>query len=498
MTENHLDFVHVCLKVDKTLYSDKELKDDKSVVELMREELMQYDREIICLLNLTTKSQVINAQIVSMGTINESIINSREVFKASILSNASQIILMHNHPSGNPEPSKADMAITKKLVTAGKILGIEVIDHIIVGGRTGDSFSFAKGGLMSFTESESLKYIKEVDAISAVRHQKKISGKKRTNNGRNYNIEALERALLTAQEGQAVDINKINDLAEKEKVYLHVQKKFVRKDIPSARGERTFHAVTLPPGTKFMDEDIGGYQFCPLFINEPYIFKSGKRTDMVDKNADYFVIPLLASYEIQLRKAVFTRDAAGNLLKDEQGHYIYERDGEGKPIFTEKRMYPEELKNALNEQMIKWRKEHPQPVILTMPSSYCRTYIKETGESFHTVILPKGTLLCDVDVGGYYFNPLYLNAPTITGSGQPVRNPAYYEIPLLPDREVWLKKDKVEQVNGRLQGVNDESGKKVYEGIIKCLPRELQSALQVGRESYRRQMEAEGHKPLKR
>ncbi|MCR2023275.1 JAB domain-containing protein, partial [Blautia pseudococcoides] len=147
MTENHLDFVHVCLKVDKTLYSDKELKDDKSVVELMREELMQYDREIICLLNLTTKSQVINAQIVSMGTINESIINSREVFKASILSNASQIILMHNHPSGNPEPSKADMAITKKLVTAGKILGIEVIDHIIVGGRTGDSFSFAKGGL---------------------------------------------------------------------------------------------------------------------------------------------------------------------------------------------------------------------------------------------------------------------------------------------------------------------------------------------------------------
>ena len=67
MTENHLDFVHVCLKVDKTLYSDKELKDDKSVVDFMREELMQYDREIMCLLNLTTKSQVINAQIVSMG-----------------------------------------------------------------------------------------------------------------------------------------------------------------------------------------------------------------------------------------------------------------------------------------------------------------------------------------------------------------------------------------------------------------------------------------------
>lgn len=119
-------------------------------------------------------------------------------------------------------------------------MGIEVIDHIIVGGRTGDSFSFAKGGLMSFTESESLKYIQEVDAISAERHQKKISGKKRTNNGRNYNIEALERALLTAQEGQAVDINKINDLAEKEKVYLHVQKKFVRKDIPSARESAHF------------------------------------------------------------------------------------------------------------------------------------------------------------------------------------------------------------------------------------------------------------------
>ena len=84
--------------------------------------------------------------IVSMGTINASLVTGREVFKSAILSNASYVILLHNHPSGDPQPSSHDFLVTSKLCAGGNILGIDVLDHIIVGGRTGTYHSMAKEG----------------------------------------------------------------------------------------------------------------------------------------------------------------------------------------------------------------------------------------------------------------------------------------------------------------------------------------------------------------
>ncbi|WP_270188613.1 JAB domain-containing protein, partial [Mediterraneibacter gnavus] len=127
MPNKGLDVVQVKLVMDKTLYSEEQLSSPDQVVQFMRKELSEYDREVFCILNCTTKSQVINMNIVSMGTINASLVTGREVFKSAILS--------HNHPSGDPQPSHHDFLVTSKLCAGGNILGIDVLDHIIVGGR---------------------------------------------------------------------------------------------------------------------------------------------------------------------------------------------------------------------------------------------------------------------------------------------------------------------------------------------------------------------------
>ena len=89
--------------------------------------------------------------LVSVGTINASLVIPREVFKSSILANASAIIGLHNHPSGNVKPSKEDMIVTRKLQKCGQLLGIELLDHIIVGGTNGKMLSFREEKMLNVT-----------------------------------------------------------------------------------------------------------------------------------------------------------------------------------------------------------------------------------------------------------------------------------------------------------------------------------------------------------
>ena len=89
-------------------------------------------QEVFGILILNTKNKIVAVHEVSRGTLNSSMIHPREVFKPAVLHNAAAIICFHNHPSGDPEPSRADIEITKQLVEAGKIMGIEVLDHIVV------------------------------------------------------------------------------------------------------------------------------------------------------------------------------------------------------------------------------------------------------------------------------------------------------------------------------------------------------------------------------
>lgn len=140
--KNELDVVNIRLVKEPSLYSTKPLTSPEAVLELMAEELSSYDREVLCILNLKANNQVINMNIVSVGTINSALVNPREIFKSSILSNACAIIAIHNHPSGNIMPSREDVNITKRLKMSGAILGIDLLDHIIIGGTSGEMYSF--------------------------------------------------------------------------------------------------------------------------------------------------------------------------------------------------------------------------------------------------------------------------------------------------------------------------------------------------------------------
>jgi DNA repair protein RadC len=92
---------------------------------------------LIC---LNSANKIIKSETISIGNLNSSIVHPREIFKAAIENSSASVILMHNHPSGNPEPSTEDISITKKLVEAGKMLDIPVFDHIIIAGNSYTSF----------------------------------------------------------------------------------------------------------------------------------------------------------------------------------------------------------------------------------------------------------------------------------------------------------------------------------------------------------------------
>ena len=96
------------------------------------QEIASSDREQVLCLHLDVKNRVIGSQIVSIGTLSSSLIHPREVFKAAILNSAFGILLGHNHPSSDPEPSREDLEITKRIEKAGELLGIRLLDHLIV------------------------------------------------------------------------------------------------------------------------------------------------------------------------------------------------------------------------------------------------------------------------------------------------------------------------------------------------------------------------------
>jgi len=105
------------------------------------------DREHFVGLYLNTANNLITIHTVSVGTLNSSLVHPREVFKIALMVNAASVVVSHNHPSGNAEPSQEDLAITKQLVEAGKILGVPLYDHVIV--TEGNGFtSFSERGLI--------------------------------------------------------------------------------------------------------------------------------------------------------------------------------------------------------------------------------------------------------------------------------------------------------------------------------------------------------------
>lgn len=106
------------------------------VADLLMDEMKYLDREHFCILLLNTKNVIISIETVSIGSLNSSIVNPREVFKSAIKKSANAVIAAHNHPSGDPTPSQSDIDITRRLVESGELLGIKVLDHLIIGDGT--------------------------------------------------------------------------------------------------------------------------------------------------------------------------------------------------------------------------------------------------------------------------------------------------------------------------------------------------------------------------
>lgn len=109
------------------------VKAPKEVADLFMEEMRYLKREFFKVLLLNTKNEILSIEDTSIGNLNSSIVHPREVFCNAVKKSAASIIVIHNHPSGNPMPSQADINTTTRLVEAGKILGISVVDHLIIG-----------------------------------------------------------------------------------------------------------------------------------------------------------------------------------------------------------------------------------------------------------------------------------------------------------------------------------------------------------------------------
>jgi len=133
------------LKVVRTKRSGygppRKFQSSKDVYEAFRKRAERADREEFLALLLDTKNVMLGFHVVSVGTLAAVIVHPREVFKPAILANAASILLIHNHPSGDPDPSEEDIAVTKRIKKAGELLDIPVLDHVIIG--DGAYFSFA-------------------------------------------------------------------------------------------------------------------------------------------------------------------------------------------------------------------------------------------------------------------------------------------------------------------------------------------------------------------
>ncbi|MGA7837239.1 MAG: DNA repair protein RadC, partial [Ignavibacteriaceae bacterium] len=121
-------------------FSEKKITKPGDVAEIFIPLLKDELKEKFIVVCLNSANKIIKYEVISIGNLNSSVVHPREIFKAAIENSSASIILLHNHPSGNTEPSREDISITEKLVDAGKLLNIPVFDHLIIAGNKFTSF----------------------------------------------------------------------------------------------------------------------------------------------------------------------------------------------------------------------------------------------------------------------------------------------------------------------------------------------------------------------
>ncbi len=128
--------------------------DVDKAINLVGEELCQCDREVVGVINLASDLRPINFTIVSIGTLNRSLVAPGDMVKTAILSNAANMIMIHTHPSGSLQPSDVDIGITKKMIFICELMGVPLLDHIIIGGNnTKEYYSFREMSFVDFKKN---------------------------------------------------------------------------------------------------------------------------------------------------------------------------------------------------------------------------------------------------------------------------------------------------------------------------------------------------------
>ena len=161
-----LNQVAIRMVQEPPLLSKKPMDNPEAAIEVMRDVFRDYDREVVCVVNLKTNLQPISLNIASIGAVNQAVAHPRELLKSAILSNAASVILMHLHPSGDLEPSDLDIAMTDKLQQAFSLIGIGVVDHIIMADRD-EYFSFREREVMPVGEPHYTTELGEIDLKKA-------------------------------------------------------------------------------------------------------------------------------------------------------------------------------------------------------------------------------------------------------------------------------------------------------------------------------------------
>lgn len=139
--------LHLGMRANALPLQRVDLADPAAVYAYLAPRLAYLTREQFHVILLTAKNQVIEVECVSEGTLTASLVHPREIFKSAIRRSAHAVILAHNHPSGDPTPSREDREVTRRLVEVGRLIGIEVLDHLIVG--MGRYTSFRERGLLA-------------------------------------------------------------------------------------------------------------------------------------------------------------------------------------------------------------------------------------------------------------------------------------------------------------------------------------------------------------
>lgn len=200
-----IDIVRVKLDTEKSIYSDENIDSPEKMVSVVGSEIKDLANECVFLANLNTKNQIINMSVISQGTINQSLLHPREIFNKAILSNASGVMLFHNHPSGDITPSKQDKEITEKIAFSGELLGIKLLDHIIVGAGNFAYFSFAKENLIDthfINKENTRRFLKELEDAEDKKLPTKTDFKNEIERLKYYNYEAYIKDFLTEKTGE--------------------------------------------------------------------------------------------------------------------------------------------------------------------------------------------------------------------------------------------------------------------------------------------------------